>query len=1175
MRIIIKRVVAFVTLLSVCIGLVSGYAEVIKAAGSNRPYYTTSDGSVTTRYTVLLLDVEGGFSMLNNGVEIYKVETPIESVKQAAIKFVEQMSEGEGENHVAVIAYGAESKLICDFTDDINTLKGKITNINSINGFADINEGLLYSQEILNKVVGANVTKNIVHFTQGVNGIGDEYLQVGKYSSEDCNWYNTATNIKFYEYSNATYKTFESMKDSYNIYSIGLFQQFDEVPELGKPVLDFAKKFSEDIQNAGYIEVDDVDNLIFAFDKVAEDITIEPISFCFASVYAKRDIQATCYYSDSYFYDKASVYNDHLATMSLCLELSTWSSLDKNAIWTDSENAIFPKFQNARNLLVYQLGFEDFKVNEFWGEKPTAHSIGAVIANKKLSDGSTLVALAIRGGGYGQEWASNFNVGLEGEHAGFTEAKDNVVTFLDRYLRECCITGKVKLWIVGYSRGGAVANLVAAELSKPTYYNGYYWDRNDVYAYTFEAPQGTIEDEKKAMSLDNIHNIINVNDLVPNVAPLAWDFKRYGKDKILPNSINVGDPYSEAYNIAVYKMEKYLEQFKMKGEEVPFNTKEIFVYKAVEINPSKILPGGEPVMYYYGKFAYKYNTIKDFVDLLAEDLIGGREEYYYKYQSLISDIMVLVNNGTFDDIFEDEVLELEFWPMLSKKMTEDRITEIISPLWELRLMSVHKRIEEVVENFKGLIMETLDEIGGGYSILAITEAFDSIDDIIYNFGELFIDAIGEDDYSKINTIRAIILLIKEKILMQPHYPEFTLAWMMYNDSYYGENDRINVGRSYRVIHINCPVNVNVYSEDTGMLVASIINNEPVEVEGSYINAFVNMDGEKIVLLPADTNYRIDITAYGNGNFSYTIDEYSYDVQGNVRTINYYDIMIEEDDTFVAYIPKMSDEELYVENLLGSSVNYSLINGENVELVPNNEVRGENATEVFEVKTVCGNDYGYTLGGGSYSVGSYAQVEAYPMYGGEFLGWFNGEELVSTEEIYRFPVKKNTDLIAMFSKIELYNVTFAQEEGGTVINSSITAPEGVMLQVKAEMLDGYEFEGWVSDSNGCFEDPYALDTTYQMTNEDTHITAMFRRVGADEFIEKIIDDVSMENEEGINRIEAEIVDVTMEEVENIKKNEDIIVDLNTGTKWELTIVAVLLMFSSIILFRNIKKYNRGA
>ena len=139
--------------------------------------------------------------------------------------------------------------------------------------------------------------------------------------------------------------------------------------------------------------------------------------------------------------------------------LSSFASEDSDTTWEQKSNSekdeeakktediVFSKtakWRNARDLLCGKendkdypgLGFGDetFRVNDFWMSKPTRDSIGVLAANKTLRDGSTLVALAIRGGGYEQEWSSNLTVGLWDEHEGFAKAKRDTLDFLDEYL---------------------------------------------------------------------------------------------------------------------------------------------------------------------------------------------------------------------------------------------------------------------------------------------------------------------------------------------------------------------------------------------------------------------------------------------------------------------------------------------------------------------------------------------------------------------------------------------------------------------------------------------------------------------------------------------------------------------------------------------------------------------
>lgn len=177
-----------------------------------------------------------------------------------------------------------------------------------------------------------------------------------------------------------------------------------------------------------------------------------------------------------------------------------------------------------------------------------------IAGNKIINDGEknyTLIAVAVRGAGYEAEWAGNFRLGEDGEHEGFSIARDQVISFLNDYVEEQNIENEIKIWITGYSRASAVVNLTAATLLRDQVVGG---DKRilpgDIYAYGFEVPAGTLfslaKDENKVSKREYqyIHNIINNNDPVPKVAPKYFDFTRYGIDHTIPTS-SIQDGYEE------------------------------------------------------------------------------------------------------------------------------------------------------------------------------------------------------------------------------------------------------------------------------------------------------------------------------------------------------------------------------------------------------------------------------------------------------------------------------------------------------------------------------------------------------------------------------------------------------------------------------------------------------
>ena len=169
--------------------------------------------------------------------------------------------------------------------------------------------------------------------------------------------------------------------------------------------------------------------------------------------------QLSFQYSDEWFTKSAYKYNHALATTSMALTQCSFAAADSATDFSDA-------WKNAKDLLT-QCGFVKFMANNDAKTMPGGHTIGAVAASKPLVDNGgnyTLIALGIRGHNYGQEWASNFLVGSEGDHVGFVDARDKVLSFLRQYIASMGITGRVKIWTTGFSRGAATANMLSAQL---------------------------------------------------------------------------------------------------------------------------------------------------------------------------------------------------------------------------------------------------------------------------------------------------------------------------------------------------------------------------------------------------------------------------------------------------------------------------------------------------------------------------------------------------------------------------------------------------------------------------------------------------------------------------------------------------------------------------------------
>lgn len=236
-----------------------------------------------------------------------------------------------------------------------------------------------------------------------------------------------------------------------------------------------------------------------------------------ASVYDALDETGTVEYSDDYFGVVSQGEHAELRTASYALALAGY---ENQADGYPNDGTANPKLRN----LLEQIGFSDY---QYWDEssEEDGHSFGTSIAKKTITvngESRELVVVAPRNYNYMTEWLSNLNVGAEGDHAGFTEAANLVVSRLSEYIAERNLAD-YKLWIVGYSRGGAVMDLAAKKINENL--DSFGLAAEDFYAYTFGAPRASLTETKYA----NIHDVKDGNDLLLGyVFPEKWGFYNTG-----------------------------------------------------------------------------------------------------------------------------------------------------------------------------------------------------------------------------------------------------------------------------------------------------------------------------------------------------------------------------------------------------------------------------------------------------------------------------------------------------------------------------------------------------------------------------------------------------------------------------------------------------------------------
>lgn len=240
-------------------------------------------------------------------------------------------------------------------------------------------------------------------------------------------------------------------------------------------------------------------------------------------------------YDENWFLADSYTYNADLAKISLGLALSGYD---------DSANYDVTNKTGDKHIkqLYQDLGFSKKSYYSVGYDKEDDDNIGLSIASKKFKTEDeqevTLLSITLRSAGYGNGgWKGNLNMGKGEEttvsidnekyHLGFYTAASFAVSEINQYITDKEIdVENSKVWISGFSRGAAVANLVSIILGSSI-------SRNNLYTYAGATPNYEVGTEKDT-DLNNIFNIINSGDIVTMVAPAAWGFMREGTTIDLP-----------------------------------------------------------------------------------------------------------------------------------------------------------------------------------------------------------------------------------------------------------------------------------------------------------------------------------------------------------------------------------------------------------------------------------------------------------------------------------------------------------------------------------------------------------------------------------------------------------------------------------------------------------------
>jgi Lipase (class 3)./Domain of unknown function. len=407
------------------------------------------------------------------------------------------------------------------------------------------------------------------------------------------------------------------------------------------------------------------------------------------------------YYSDKWFTEGDSyTRNDALALASMQLVAA---AIEDDA---NGKGAAFLKEMGFENI-----GFTDFDAvsqdgtNYTWATKTVTDEADTV----------TIVAVTVQSYSFSNSikrygWTQNFTVNgqaLTDEHYAFATAADSV--YAD--IAALGGGGKVKFWITGQSRGGAVANLIAARLKQNSGI-----DSADIFAYTFESPAVVEASAVPNNETDYgyIHNYLCSNDLVTMVPP--WGMVRYGVDhelkteetdsrifdeldlikspqvihreedqideayaKNIINVLETGIPSREDYS--AYHEEKVKN---VKGETVTLS----YVYQNIFIKLMGMIFSDQPIKINSEEMMGRMNELVPAVDALCKGMKTGDDSQYLLAADLLSEFLKSVG-------LELPFTEGEFYaflkvagpliaaPDLAETIDENTLFTVLSPMYNL------------------------------------------------------------------------------------------------------------------------------------------------------------------------------------------------------------------------------------------------------------------------------------------------------------------------------------------------------------------------------------------------------------------------------------------------------------------------------------------------------------
>ncbi len=238
---------------------------------------------------VLVLDVSGSMS-----------GTPLSQLKKACYNFVDDILAEDPDVGIGIVAFESRVRTYTFdgeyFTNSRSDLRSVIRSLSPLGGTA-MNAGLAEGDNVL-QTYGEAAQQYLIVMADGMPNEGTAYngpdARYGgtEYTDPNGNAFSHSSS----PYCSAVYNTFHGIESEYIIYSLGYFHSLRGTEK------QFAATFMNDIQNNGYIEVSNADQITFSFEGLADHINSDMVSMSVSSLALKPNEKRglSVVFSDAY-----------------------------------------------------------------------------------------------------------------------------------------------------------------------------------------------------------------------------------------------------------------------------------------------------------------------------------------------------------------------------------------------------------------------------------------------------------------------------------------------------------------------------------------------------------------------------------------------------------------------------------------------------------------------------------------------------------------------------------------------------------------------------------------------------------------------------------------------------------------------------------------------------------